>query len=250
MFHKSTRSVRTGYAALILVLLILELLFDPLSLMVNVIRINRLRAELPAARVRWQSHGVSDYDIDARASIPPVCWFEATLSVRGGELNAVMAQEGLHPLVSTSPKVPIKQASWDGHCPYRQFSVAQTSKTIEQSLDKIDIATEALTVSFDPEFGFVTHHEHRYGYGMGLLSPRVGDCCVEYVFSNFQPVTAFTSRIPPTGVQNDHSTIPTRLHDSQASSSEWLDMPHTITPFFPSWSRWNSPYDQSWIQFR
>jgi hypothetical protein len=168
---------------LILVILILELLFDPFSIMVNVIRINRIRAELPAARARWQSHEISDYDIDVRTSIPPACWFEATLSVRGGELKAVMAREGLPPLVSTWPKTPVEQTNWDGHCPYRQFSVAQTFKVVEQSLDSINLATEALTVSFDPEFGFVTHYEHRYGYGIGLLSPRVGDCCVEYVFS-------------------------------------------------------------------
>ena len=94
-FRNPACSVRIG-CALILVILILELLFGPLSIMVNAFRINRIRAELPAARARWQSHGISDYDIDVRASIPPACWFEATLSVRGGELNAVMAREGPH----------------------------------------------------------------------------------------------------------------------------------------------------------
>jgi hypothetical protein len=114
-----------------------------------------------------------------------------------------MAREGPHLLVSTSPKAPVEQTNWDGPCPYRQFSVSQTFITVEQSLAVIDIPAEALTVNFDPEFGFVTHYERNYGYGIRLLAPRMGHCCVEYVFSNFQPVTTSTSRIPPTGVRTN-----------------------------------------------
>lgn len=170
---------------LLTVLVLLQFLFDPLSLAGNIIQLNAIRAQLPAAKELWQSQGITDYVIDVEGSVPLTCLIDATLTVEQGELVAVM---GRNPLDKTSPLLPLEPADWDRpYCSYSQLLIPRMLERVERDLEETEFTAAALEVSFDPELGFVMEYAYDTCYRRGLLNPMVSECHTWYTFSNLRP---------------------------------------------------------------
>jgi hypothetical protein len=172
------RLVRIGLV-LLCALVIVQCLFDPLSWLGNIFRTEMTRRELPGARTRWHSRGITDYSLDVEGFVPLACTIDATLTVEEGKLAAVMSRG-----------VPVEADRWDDpFCSYSQLVIPSMFGEVERWLGDIDPAMDSLEVSFDPEFGYITHYGHRSCYRRGILNPVCSDNHVWFTFTNFQPIT-------------------------------------------------------------
>jgi hypothetical protein len=177
------RLVRIGLV-LLCALVIMQCLFDPLSWLGSIFRAEVIRRELPGARTRWHSRGITGYRLDVEGSIPLACTIDATLTVHEGELAAVV-----------SHGAPVETDRWDDpFCPYSRFLISSMFEEVERRLGDIDLSMDSLEVRFDPEFGYVTHYGHRSCHRRGVLNPVCSDNYVWYRFTNFQPITDTLSR--------------------------------------------------------
>jgi len=173
-------------------LLIVELLFDPLSWLRNVDAAASIYADLLVARERWQSQEIAAYTIDAKGSVPLACLVNATLTVREGQLIAVEDHGGLLEALAgeTAEGVSVEPEGWDTPlCSYKDWLVPEMYAQIERELNRIDWSQDRLEVSFDPEYGYVTEYRYDCCYRRGILSPVCSDCNVRFSFSNFEPMT-------------------------------------------------------------
>ena len=172
--------------ALILVTLVLiEMIFAPVSLFFNVIRVNRIRHKLPIARTLWESHEVSDYQIDIKGFVPLLCIYNGTLEVRNGKPSSITSYE---PLTDNNETIMSTNA-WDNdRCEIADLVIPRMFEKVEMDLNSIDVMETELKVSFDAEYGFITRYENNYGYRRGVFNPVVGECCVWYAFEDFRPL--------------------------------------------------------------
>ena len=173
-------------------LLIVEILFDPLSWLINMDAASSIGADLLVAKEQWQSQGIVEYRIDVQGYVPLDCIINATLTVREDQLLAVEDHGG--PLAETAGYttrrgISIEPERWDTPCPYRDMLVPQMYARIEREVNRIDWSRERLEVSFDPEYGYVTKYRYDGYYQRGILNPVCSDCNVWFSFSNFEPVT-------------------------------------------------------------
>ena len=141
----------------------------------NFIELNRIRFEVNAAKSRWESHQIVDYDIDFEGNAFSMCFIaytdQATLHVRDGKFVTATA---------AANRVITDTANWLKACRYADYLPAQMLEHIEQAVNKMNPAQSYLHVSFDPEYGFVTSSQS----GCYFES----DCDATLKFSNFRPI--------------------------------------------------------------
>jgi hypothetical protein len=135
----------------------------------------QIRAELPLARARWESHHVNSYDMDVTGSIPLACLFDVTLQVREGELATVIEEDRAGQLTTGSFEA-------NALCPFQALLVTAMFQQVEESLVQIDPAEMYLLVEFDPVYGFVTDFQ------IGCRNRPVSDCGRRFTFKGFRPV--------------------------------------------------------------
>lgn len=152
---RSPRTRRRAWIAVMLVLLVVvQLLCDPLSVLVVTAGQVLVRVQLAQARQRWEESGLQDYDLTVSGYTPIICIvLEETIRVRGGEPEAA------------------SQSYWEWCAVPR--SVPQSFEAVERSLDWGGNRVQA---SFDRQYGYVSEFRYDCNYGRGLLSPIVSDC--------------------------------------------------------------------------
>ena len=158
-------------------LLLVEILFDPLSWLMNMDAAASISADLLVARKQWRSQGIAEYKIDVQGSVPLVCIINATLTVREGQLLAVEDHGSqLEEMTGyTTRGISIEPERGDTPCPYRDLLVPQMYAQIEREVNRIDWSQERLEVSFDPEYGYVTEYRYDGYYRRGILNPVCSD---------------------------------------------------------------------------
>jgi hypothetical protein len=183
--HRGRRRVLLAAGVALGIALVLELVFGPFSLLVDVIRVAVYRRELLAAEARWESRGVVDYDIEGSILVPPMCMYDVSLEVRGSDLVSATVWQSMPN--SASPEEAML-SFWREYCPPNaEYTIGSMLARVETDLRRLDLREESVRVDFDPQYGFVTRYEHRHYGGRGLLTRySVGDCCIEYLFSGFQ----------------------------------------------------------------
>jgi len=182
-----TKAVLAATGALIAALVILVVLFDPLSWLRNAGAAASIRAELSAARERWRSQEITDYRIDVEGFVPLACVVNVTLSVREGELVGV---EGRGMPGHDTEGESVEPEDWDApYCSYREMLVPEMYVRIERELDGIEWSRDTLEAEFDPQYGYVTEYRYDCCYRRGLLNPACADCDIWFSFSNFELVT-------------------------------------------------------------
>jgi hypothetical protein len=174
------RALRTGCIVLV-VFVVLECAFDPFSLLLNFVRVAKIRADLPAAQARWQSHAIVDYDIDVQILCMPSYHLDLTLAVRDGKFDSILEA----------------REDWGiGRFVPEDYVISQMLDQIEYEIDHIDIETYSLHVKFDDHYGYVTEHLSDC-YRMGLFSPGAGmaDCHCQYNVTGFRPLSVPASQL-------------------------------------------------------
>jgi hypothetical protein len=142
---------------------------------------NQVRDELSPAKIRWETLGITNYNIDVegyRLSCPvgsadhPV-----TLYVRNSKLISVTLPDETGKIKSVS----IDNSPYSLSCTYEDFTIEEIFNSLEYMIKKIDPKEYYLNVTFDAKYGFVTKRE------ISNTSQVVSECCSIYEFSNFRP---------------------------------------------------------------
>ncbi len=171
--------------------LVIQILFDPLSGMLKAIERIKGRIELPSARSKWESQGITHYSFDVSGGVAMGCFLSGNVEVRDDII------------IRADPRSDDNQNNYfyspefwtldDGHslCNHEIYTVNRLFSELETwLLDTPLIFTGmdfAVTeISFDPTYGFVSHFRVGNCGGLGLLSPKISDCSGGFVIENFQ----------------------------------------------------------------
>jgi len=178
--------IAAGITAL---LIVTEILYDPISSARHHLRIASVRAELPQARAKWDGAGITDYMFEIQGNARSICQPSAVIEVRD---NAVVKVEtkGNNDNARLLPPESWSDPDWGEEvflCNYFHFTMPQFFDLVEQTLQSYPASI--MQAEFDDEHGFVSD----FSFGMyvcyGLLRPRISNCCNEFQIRNFQVLT-------------------------------------------------------------
>lgn len=172
----------------LLCLVLLASLLDPLPWISDMVNSARVRWQLPRARSRWESHGLSSYRIRVKGAVPLACFIDGELTVRDGRLVEVRMRE--NPLVPDSPLVLVDHGNWRRQgCAYEDLTVGRMFERVERALSGVASLGTPLVVQFDEEMGFIT--EYRFGRSSrgGVFGYVTSECCTWFEFEGLTPST-------------------------------------------------------------
>jgi hypothetical protein len=170
---------------IIIVALVIQILFDPLSSMINLGENIQARIGLPIARARWDAQHIENYSFEIWNGLGGICMASARVEVRNGKVDRVFFKDNL--LTMKISKTPMSRKDWANpyypdifFCDYANFTMPQIFGEVEKSLGYIS------RISFDMKYGFVSGVRFGSPGGKGLMSPRIFDCCSGFSITNFQ----------------------------------------------------------------
>jgi hypothetical protein len=172
--------------AIIGILLLVVILFDPFSFTGNVMEQRKSLNDLANAKTLWETKGITSYKIKVRGAVPLGCIYDAILTFHNDELVDVQAKKSFD---KNSEYVTVNKQRWsESPCNYAQISISQVFSDANDILKNIDLVNQRLKITFDPTYGFITRYQFSYN-SYGLLTARlVWDCCAWYEFSDFHPI--------------------------------------------------------------
>lgn len=177
------RTNKKIWIALLLVVTI-QVLFDPLSSLLDFGERVQAQIGLPYARHKWDAQGITHYKFDIHAYVPPACIVGGSVEVNDGVVVhtgpstdvLTRGEPDLDPGFAAMEDLPL--------CNYKNYTVTSFFDILEQQLAKYpNLVTQ---ISFDPEYGFISGFGFGSSGGNGLLSPRIYDCCGGFSIRNFQ----------------------------------------------------------------
>jgi hypothetical protein len=151
------------------VFLSLQVLFDPLFYISNVVHNFNTQAHLVEARTRWQESKVKSYQVDVKVIIQPQCFFEGRLEVHNSDLEVGELQSG--PLCSDP----------------QEFQVDSLLEKIELDLENVASPEYGIRTVYDQKYGFVTELEYLMCPN-GILDAGIPDCLHKYTYTNFEVI--------------------------------------------------------------
>lgn len=166
----------------LLLLVLIQALFDPLTELQHLAERLQARLDLPAASQKWKAKGITHYRFDIRGSVPLVCIFGGGIEVRDGMTTPEPpSNEGepgamLFPGFSRAKDPPL--------CNNQNYTMPGLFKVVEDWLAQSPASINE--ISFDPEYGFISSFSFGTPGGNGLLSPTISDCCGFFTIENFQ----------------------------------------------------------------
>ena len=180
--HKVKRIPRKIWVVILLVVL-LQVLFDPLSSVQHLGERLQAHIYLPTAREKWESQGIRHYRFAIRGYVPLVCIFGGGIEVKDGVvIPGPRSDADTNSTALLSPG--LSGLEEPALCDYRNYSMPLLLDEIEHWLDHYP---ESITqISFDPQYGFVSSFSFGNSGGRGLLSPIISDCCGGFTIENFQ----------------------------------------------------------------
>jgi len=174
-------------AAVIAALLVLtQILYDPISSAKHLLEVSSIRDQLPQARAAWDSSKITDYTFEIIGDARSICQPSARIEVQN---DVVVNVEILKK--TTSQILPPDQwadPDWGYEvflCNYNHFTMTQIFELVEQTLQ--NFPSSILHAEFDTEHGFVTSFEYGIYVGYGLARPQISNCCNVFRIQNFQP---------------------------------------------------------------
>jgi hypothetical protein len=186
-----TRVVKIIAVSLIIGIII-QVLFDPISSLKHSLEISSARAELPGARAKWEAQKITDYTFEIIGNAPLICQPSAIIEVKN---DVVVKVETKDFLLEDSPKYVLAPDKWaDPDWGEEVFLCNYANFTMTQIFDRLDTVlhytpTTLILVDFDPSQGFITRLSYGLYIGNGLLRPNISDCCNELIVKNFQPMS-------------------------------------------------------------
>ena len=173
-------------------LLLIEILFDPISVTDNFMQKSNTQRELEKAQQLWNAKGAVSYKINVRGAEPLTCLYDAIITVQDGEIAKVEASKD--PFNEKSEYKIVEKENWNKRnvpvwgCNYTQFTIPQILAYVGDELKNTDPITQKPKITFDSDYGYVTHYEIKYhGYGLFTMV-AISDCCSWYEFSGYEPI--------------------------------------------------------------
>ena len=146
-------------------LIVVQLLCDPLSVLVATAGRVVIRIQLAQARQRWENTAIADYDLTVSGYTPLACIVQdESVRVRNGQ-----------------PENP--PAGVSDYCQVPR-SVPQAFEVLEDSIDW----GGQISARFDRQYGYVRSFSYNCSYGHGLLSPVISDCTGGFHIDSFTPL--------------------------------------------------------------
>lgn len=166
----------------LLVLVLVQVLFDPLTGLQHLGERLQARMYLPAARQKWEAKGITHYRFDIRGSVPLVCIFGGGIEVRDGLVIPRLHSDAGNPDAMLYPG--FSRAIDPPLCNDHNYTMPGLFELVEAWLE---LSPSTITgFSIDPQYGFITSFSFGNPDGKGLLNPTVSDCCGFFVIENFQ----------------------------------------------------------------
>lgn len=165
-----------------LFIVVIQVLFDPLSDLQHRAERRQARLYLPTVRQKWEAQGITHYRFDIRGYVPLACMFGGGIEVKDGE---VIPGEGsdagepgtmLYPGFAEMDNLPL--------CNSQNYSMPGLITLIENWLE--ESPSSITEISFDLQYGFISSFSFGSPGGNGLLSPTISDCCGGFTIENFQ----------------------------------------------------------------
>lgn len=170
-------------AAGIFLLLIIQLLYDPISSAKHSLDVNRIQTGYSQARAQWEQADIRDYTFEIRGSSQSICPVNAVIQVRDNRVTEV------HPLDLDSPLPTRKWEDpfWGSEvflCSYANFTFTHILDMVYHILQTAP--SSLLAAEFDPGAGFVTRFQDGIFSGNGWLNPKVSEFYNEFTITDFQ----------------------------------------------------------------
>ena len=179
--HKLKRIPR-GICAAILLVILFQVLLDPLSSILYLGERLQARIYLPSAREKWESQGISHYRFDIQGYIPLVCMFGGGIEVKDGLVIPDQRSDADDPDALLAPG--FSGIEDPPLCNAQSYTMPQLFDEIERWLK--DSPLSITQISFDPQYGFISSFKFGNPGGRGLLNPIVSDCFGGFTIENFQ----------------------------------------------------------------
>jgi len=172
--------------------ILIQILYDPVSSVRHSLLVSDVRSELPQARSKWDSLGISDYTFEFQGVAPLICQPSAIIEVRNGVVVKVETKDFLS---ENSPAQVLPPEKWSNPdwgeevflCSYYHFTMPQIFDLVEKTLQ--DFPSSIMQANFDPGYGYVSDFNYGLYVGYGLLRPRVSECCYDLSVRKFQPLS-------------------------------------------------------------
>jgi len=166
------------------VVIVVQVLFDPLTSLIELMEGYQAQIGLPSARQKWESQNISHYKFDIKGYVPLACIVGGSVEVKDGVVIKIgpssTAVESDNPFLDTG----FTSMEHPFLCNYKNY-------TIPSFFDYLSEHPNSITgISFDLDYGFISHYRFGSSGGHGLLSPRIYDCCGGFGISNFQMLDA------------------------------------------------------------
>ncbi|MEK6751406.1 MAG: hypothetical protein AABZ00_03990 [Chloroflexota bacterium] len=179
-------------AVILLVGILIQVLYDPISSARHSLEVSSVRDQLPQARAKWEALGITDYAFEIIGDARSICQPSARIEVKGDVVVKVETKD--FSSEDSTPQIlfPNKwtDPDWGNEvflCNYNHFTLTKTFELVEQTLQ--NFPSSILQADFDPVYGFVASFKYGIYTGYGLLRPQINDCCNVFRIQNFQQST-------------------------------------------------------------
>ena len=174
-------------SGIVILLILVQVLYDPISSVKHTLAVSSIRDHLSQARVTWESAGITNYTFEIIGDARSICQPSARIEV---ENDIVVNVELLNTNSQVLPPDQWADPDW-GHevflCNYNHFTMPQIFELVEQTLQ--NFPSSILQADFDSEYGYVTSFEYGIYVGYGLARPQISHCCNVFRIQKFQPHT-------------------------------------------------------------
>ncbi|MBE0669623.1 MAG: hypothetical protein IH588_03465 [Anaerolineales bacterium] len=168
-------------------LLLIQVLYNPISSVKHSLTISNVRGQLPQARAAWESTGITDYTFEIIGDARSICQPSARIEVQN---DAVVKVELLNTNLQILPHDQWADPDWGNEvflCNYKNFTMTKIFELVDLTLQ--NFPSSILQADFDAKYGYVTSFEYGIYVGYGLARPKISHCCNVFRIINFQPHT-------------------------------------------------------------
>lgn len=174
-------------AGFLFVMVLAQVLYDPISSIQHSLLLHKVRREYPQARGKWDALKITDYTFEIHGNTPSICQPSAIIKV---EHDTVVEVKTIHNnLASTLSPDRWADSGWGDEvflCNYAHFTMPRIFDLLERSLQNQPFTV--IRAEFDPQYGFITNLRYGLYVDEGLLLPQIGDCCSDLWVEKFQPL--------------------------------------------------------------
>jgi hypothetical protein len=179
----SASKKRLAASAIVILLALVQFLYDPISSVGHSLAVSRVRDRFPGARAQWEAAAIYDYSFEIHGASQSICAVGAVIEVRNDRVVEVKPSNMSAPL----PVGAWADPDWGNEvflCDYNHFTIPRIFNMVGKTLQ--NAPSSILEIKFDSQYGFVADFKDGIFVGHGWLSPKIGDVYNEFQIRNFK----------------------------------------------------------------